>query len=122
LENGARRIAESNEGHLFLKTRFAGKLVFTLRDSSKHKTIHEKMLPMLTAYMGNVREKGLLRYFELTPSRYRAQLACLDVRTRAPDVAIRPANSDRECRKELQNSNGRNRALRVGADLPSEFL
>jgi len=27
-----------------------------------------------------------------------------------------------ECRKELQNSNGRNRALRVGADLPSEFL
>jgi hypothetical protein len=56
---------------------------------------YEKMLPMLTAYMGNVREKGLLRYFELTPSRYRAQLACLDVRTRAPDVAIRPANSDR---------------------------
>ncbi len=33
-----------------------------------------------------------------------------------------PQNSDRECRKELQNSNGRNRALRVGADLPSEFL
>jgi hypothetical protein len=47
----------------------------------------EKMLPMLTAYMGNVREKGCLRYFELTPSRYRAQLACLDVRTRASDVA-----------------------------------
>jgi hypothetical protein len=45
---------------------------------------------MLTAYMGNVREKGCLRYFELTPSRYRAQLACLDVRTRATDVAIRP--------------------------------
>jgi integrase/recombinase XerD len=83
---------------------------------------YEKMLPMLTAYMGNVRETGLLRYFELTPSRYRAQLACLDVRTRAPDVAIRPANSDQECRKELQNSNGRNSALRVGADLPSEFL
>jgi site-specific recombinase XerD len=51
---------------------------------------YEKMLPMLTAYMGNVREKGCLRYFELTPSRYRAQLACLDVRTRATDVAIRP--------------------------------
>ena len=67
---------------------------------------------MLTAYMGNVREKGFLRYFELTPSRYRVW-ACLDVRTRAPDVAIRPANSDRECRKELQNSNGKNRALRV---------
>jgi hypothetical protein len=50
---------------------------------------------MLTAYMGNVREKGCLRYFELTPSRYRAQLACLDARTRAPDVAIRPANSDK---------------------------
>ena len=42
---------------------------------------YEKMLPMLTAYMGNVREKGFLRYFELTPSRYRPQLACLDVRT-----------------------------------------
>jgi len=33
-----------------------------------------------------------------------------------------PQNSDRECRNELQNSNGRNKALRVGADLPSEFL
>ena len=47
---------------------------------------------------------------------YREQLACLDVRARAPDVAIRPANSDRECGKELQNSNGRNRALRVCAN------
>jgi hypothetical protein len=47
----------------------------------------EKMLPMLTAYMGNVREKGFLRYFELTPSRYRAQLACLDIRTIAPELA-----------------------------------
>jgi len=43
---------------------------------------YEKMLPMRTAYMGNVREKGFLRYFELAPSRYRAQLACLDMRTR----------------------------------------
>ena len=43
---------------------------------------YEKMLPMLTAYMGNVRETGLLRYFELTPSRYRAQLTCLDVRAK----------------------------------------
>jgi integrase/recombinase XerD len=43
-----------------------------------------KMLPMLTSYMGNVREKGFLRYFELTPARYRAQLACLDVRTTIP--------------------------------------
>jgi len=43
---------------------------------------YEKMLPMLTAYMGNVREKGFLRHFELTPSRYRTQLACLDMRTR----------------------------------------
>ena len=41
----------------------------------------ERMLPMLTSYMGNVREKGFLRYFELTPSRYHAQLDCLDVRT-----------------------------------------
>jgi hypothetical protein len=55
------------------------------------------MLPMLTAYMGNVREKGFLRYFELTPSRYRAQLACLDVRATAPDLASRPAKSDEEC-------------------------
>jgi hypothetical protein len=59
----------------------------------------EKMLPMLTAYMGNVREKGFLRYFELTPSRYRAQLACLDVRTTAPDLAGRPAKSDEERRR-----------------------
>jgi integrase/recombinase XerD len=29
---------------------------------------YEKMLPMLTAYMGNVREKGFFRYCELTPS------------------------------------------------------
>jgi integrase/recombinase XerD len=57
----------------------------------------EKMLPLLTAYMGNVREKGFLRYFELTPSRYRAQLACLGVRTTAPDPASRPAKSDEEC-------------------------
>ena len=53
----------------------------------------EKMLPMLTAYMGNVRETGLLRYFELTPSRYRAQLTCLDVRAPAPDLPSRPAKS-----------------------------
>ena len=46
---------------------------------------YEKMLPMLTAYMGNVREKGFLRYFELTPSRYRAQLACLETRSPSPD-------------------------------------
>jgi integrase/recombinase XerD len=56
----------------------------------------EKMLPMLTAYMGNVRETGLLRYFELTPSRYRAQLTCLDVRTTATDLARRPAKSDEQ--------------------------
>jgi site-specific recombinase XerD len=60
----------------------------------------EKMVPMLTAYMGNVREKGFLRYFELTPSRYRAQLACLDVRTTAADLAIRPAKRDEEFRLE----------------------
>jgi integrase/recombinase XerD len=40
---------------------------------------YEKMLPMLTAYMENVREKGFLRYFELTPSRYRTQLSRLNV-------------------------------------------
>ena len=61
---------------------------------------YEKMLPMLTAYMGNVRDKGFLRYFELTPSRYRAQLACLDVRTTAPDLASRPAKIDEEFRLE----------------------
>jgi integrase/recombinase XerD len=38
-----------------------------------------KMVPMLAAYMGNVREKGFLRYFELTPSRYRTQLSRLNV-------------------------------------------
>ena len=37
----------------------------------------QKMLPMLSSYMGNVRETGFLRYFELTPSHYRQQLACL---------------------------------------------
>ena len=57
----------------------------------------EKMLPMLTAYMGNVRDKGFLRYFELTPSRYREQLACLDVRTTASELASRSAKSDEEC-------------------------
>jgi integrase/recombinase XerD len=46
---------------------------------SQHGLSYEKMLPMLTAYMGNVREKGFLRYFELTPSRYRAQLSRLNV-------------------------------------------
>jgi len=76
---------------------------------------------MLTAYMGNVREKGFLRYFELTPSRYRAQLACLDVRTRAPDVAIRPAKQrprvqERAAefqREEQGASRGRRSAERV---------
>jgi integrase/recombinase XerD len=58
---------------------------------------NQKMLPMLTAYMGNVRETGLLRYFELTPSRYLAQLTCLDVRTTATDLASRPVRSDEEC-------------------------
>jgi integrase/recombinase XerD len=43
----------------------------------------EKMLPMLSAYMGNVREKGFLRYFELTPSCYRQQLSCLTVASSA---------------------------------------
>jgi integrase/recombinase XerD len=62
----------------------------SLTDSNQDGWSYEKMLPMLTAYMGNVREKGFLRYFELTPSRYRAQLACLDVRTRAPE-SIRPS-------------------------------
>jgi integrase/recombinase XerD len=41
--------------------------------------------------------KGFLRYFELTPSRYRAQLACLDVRTTIPDLPILPAKNDRGC-------------------------
>ena len=76
---------------------------------------------MLTAYMGNVREKGFLRYFELTPSRYLAQLACLDVRTRAPDVAIRPAKQrprvqERAAefqREEQGASRGRRSAERV---------
>jgi hypothetical protein len=40
---------------------------------------HEKMLPMLTSYMGNVREKGFLRYFELTPSRFRPKLSRLNM-------------------------------------------
>jgi hypothetical protein len=35
--------------------------------------------------------------FELTPSRYRAQLACLDVWTTAPELASRPAKSEEEC-------------------------
>jgi hypothetical protein len=34
------------------------------------------MLSMLTAYMRTLQETGLLRYFELAPSRYRAQLTC----------------------------------------------
>jgi integrase/recombinase XerD len=58
---------------------------------------YEKMLPMLTSYMGNVREKGFLRYFELTPSRYRAQLACLGVRTTIPDRPSLLAKNDKEC-------------------------
>ena len=45
---------------------------------------YEKMLPMLTSYMGNVREKGFLRYFELTPSHFRPQLACLNVPSADP--------------------------------------
>jgi hypothetical protein len=78
---------------------------------------------MLTAYMGNVREKGCLRYFELTPSRYRGRnwLVWTFGQEHLMSRSV-PQNSDRECWKELQNSNGRNRALRVGADLPSEFL
>jgi hypothetical protein len=39
----------------------------------------ERILPMLTSYMGNVRDRGFLRYFELTPSRYYAQLECLNL-------------------------------------------
>jgi hypothetical protein len=31
------------------------------------------------SYMGNVRDRGFLRYFELTPSRYHAQLECLNL-------------------------------------------
>jgi integrase len=38
---------------------------------------YERMLPMLTSYMGNVREKGFLRYLELTPLRFRRQLTSL---------------------------------------------
>ena len=45
---------------------------------------NEKMLPMLVSYMGNVREKGFLRYFELTPSRFRPQLSCLNVPSSIP--------------------------------------
>ena len=41
---------------------------------------YEKMMPMLMSYMGIVREKGFLRYFELTPSRFRSQLASLIIR------------------------------------------
>jgi integrase/recombinase XerD len=50
---------------------------------------YEKMLPMLASYMGNVCEKGFLRYFELTPSCFRPQLACLDVPSSIPNLARR---------------------------------
>jgi integrase/recombinase XerD len=46
---------------------------------SKKGWSYDRMLPMLASYMGNVREKGFLRYFELTPSRFRPQLDCLNV-------------------------------------------
>jgi integrase/recombinase XerD len=39
---------------------------------------YERMLPMLLSYMGNVRDKGFLRYLELTPMRFRRQLTSLN--------------------------------------------
>lgn len=61
----------------------------------------ENMLPMLTAYMGNVREKGFLRYFELTPSRYRSQLSCLGAGRRS---AVYPTSTQTEMKRVRRRS------------------
>ncbi len=44
-----------------------------------------RQVPMLTSYMADMRKKGFLRYFELTPAHFQPQLACLDVLSSIPN-------------------------------------